>query len=267
MSLGLLASTLAAFSASGAMLFVSRLNYPGGEALSRLHELAEGESGVVRVHMDTLSCMTGITRFLEKRPPPVSADGNWEHGEALWVYDKTENQTTLLDPLFWEGVNYALTEEPKRVPGRWEIIATVNAFAGVGLLRPDEGFSWRDLDFEAVRTLVELEGKGWVQKFRDVWHHGWTTKDYDWVRASFSRIGDICQGIMRKYVTKGWWVQVNMEPQICILKKEEKSMLDAIGNERDANDNTPKLAREGEPVDSKGTPGSASSAGQVHGEF
>ena len=264
MSLALMASTLAAFLASGAMLFVSRLNYPGGEALSLLHILSEHDSGVVRVHMDTLSCMTGVTRFLEKRPP-VLANGNWEHGEVFWVYDKTENQTTLLDPLFWEGVDYALTEDPKRVPGRWEVIDRVGAFAGVALLRPEEEPAWQDLSFEAVKIFAEFEGKIWIQMIQDVWHHGWNNQDYAWIQESFARIVPFTEETIRRFGTRGWWFQVNMEPRIHILKREEDSVLDFIEVERKLNEKSRGDAREPEQADLDEVFETASATSHGHG--
>ena len=234
MSLALVASTLATFLASGGMLFVSRLNYPGGEALSRLHELAENESGVVRVHMDTLACMTGVTRFLEKRPPDL-ADGSWKQGEVFWVYDKTENQTTLLDPLFWEGVDYALAEDPKLVPGRWEVIDTVSGFAGIGLLRVREGLEGEKPSLGTLQSFVLSEGERWVQTAQDIWRQGWDEKDILWIQHSCSWIWQMSKSIMRSYITRGWWVEIKMDPRIRILKKEKEENVswDSLADEGD----------------------------------
>ncbi|KAL8675783.1 MAG: hypothetical protein Q9224_007383, partial [Gallowayella concinna] len=85
LSLALAASVLGSFAASAFMLAVSRLNYPGAEALNRLHVLVPEHFSqehhpvgrrerIVNVHMDTLSCMTGITRFHQQRPAPPLAD-------------------------------------------------------------------------------------------------------------------------------------------------------------------------------------------------
>ena len=60
------------------MTFVSSINYPGGEALVKLHQLENANTNV-KVHLDVASCQTGITRFLESNPN--------------WSYDKTENLT------------------------------------------------------------------------------------------------------------------------------------------------------------------------------
>lgn len=184
------------------MLAVSRLNYPGAEALNRLHLLAGNDTGVVKVHMDTLACMTGVTRFLEK-PPPVLDD----ESAAFWIYDKTEDEMKLLDPLFWEGFDYALSERPELVIGRWQIMETVAGFAGVSIVRPGDDLnaatvelgssneSWQTTMFAGgrVEALDLLMGK--------VWNGGF-------------------ENPMRRYVTRGWWAKVKMEPRIRILKKE-----------------------------------------------
>ena len=202
----LVASTLASFAASGAMLAVSRLNYPGAEALNQLHFLAANETGVVRVHMDTLACMTGVTRFLET-PPPVM--GNGEEA-AFWVYDKEEDERRLLDPLFWEGAYYAIAEFPERVVGRWEVLDTVEGYSGVEIVRPEEGlvvgekFGWDDL-WEMCSLAV-----GKAREGRDLGALG------ECVGTGYGMV----EGLMKRYVTKGWWVRMKMEPRLRILRKE-----------------------------------------------
>lgn len=163
------------------MLAVSRLNYPGADALNRLHVLAANDTGVVKVHMDTLACMTGVTRFLEKPPPVLSSVDD----AAFWIYDKTEDEWRLLEPLFWEGFDYALAEKPERIIGRWEVLETVDGFAGVSVLRPGE---------EGDNVL----GGTWVEA---------------WVR---------------RYITKGWWVGMKMEPRIRILRKERGALMEGV---------------------------------------
>jgi len=202
LSLVLVASTLASFIASFGMLAVSRLNYPGAEALNRLHVLASNDTGVVKVHMDTLACMTGVTRFLEK-PPPVLDDVS----AAFWIYDKTEDKKKLLDPLFWEGFDYVLSERPELVIGRWEIMETVEGFSGVGILRPGEDIRAETVElgsFNQTWRKRRFEGTG-VEAFERLMRHLWNGGFED---------------LMRRHVTRGWWAKVKMEPRIRILKKE-----------------------------------------------
>ena len=188
------------------MLTVSRLNYPGAEALNQLHALAANETGVVRVHMDTLACMTGVTRFLEL-PPPVMGKGE---EAAFWVYDKEEDERRLLDPLFWQGVDYAIAEFPERVIGRWEVLDTVEGYAGVEVVRPGEG-------------LVVGKEAGWEEVWeRCSWAVGKAREERSLgALGECGRAGyELVEGFMRRYFTKGWWVRMKMEPRLRILRKE-----------------------------------------------
>lgn len=194
LSLALVASTVASFAVSAGMLAISRLNYPGAEALSRVHELGRGPR-IVSVHMDTLSCTTGITRFLEK-PPPQSIMSNQG---SLWIYDKTEDPQTLLRPAFWERFDYALTERPEKVIGRWEIVEVVNGFAGIRILKPEE--------------TDDFEGGSLVERF--FWKR-LDTNPFDALKQLWS----IFELLMRKHITRGWWVGAKMEPKIRILRKQ-----------------------------------------------
>lgn len=201
LSLALIASTLASFMASFGMLAVSRLNYPGAEGLNRLHVLAGNDTGVVKVHMDTLACMTGVTRFME-RAPPVLGDAQG----AFWVYDKTEEEEKLLDPLFWEGFDYALAERPERVIGSWQVLSTVEGYAGVAIMRPEDG---GEQVVEGVRAMQEL----WMGS---LWREDGLGTARMWVDGlSVGRL----QSLIRKFVTKGWWVRMKTEPRIRVLKR------------------------------------------------
>ena len=175
LNLLMIASTLASFITSFGLVYISSLNYPGGEALDRLHTLA-GTQERVRVHMGNLACQTGITRFQQVEPS--------------WVYDKTENETRLLEPMFWQQFDYVLAEDPARVIGSWQPIDVVSGFAGV-TMRPGDG--------NDVLPLPDSYGKT-LQKLKDLYSSA----------ALFSR---------RKF-TKGYWPAIKMEPRIYILEKE-----------------------------------------------
>ena len=183
------------------MLAVSRVNYPGAEALNRLHVLAGNDTGVVKVHMDTLACMTGVTRFME-RAPPVLEDAQ----AALWVYDKTEDEVKLLDPLFWEGFNYALAERPERVIGSWQVLSIVEGYAGITIMRPEESQEQALEDVRAVRKL-------WTD---NSWRNLGVGTAKGWIdEMSIGRL----QSMITTFLTKGWWVRMKMEPRLRVLKR------------------------------------------------
>ena len=215
LSLGLTVSALAAFAASGLSLAVSRLNYPGAQALNRLHQLADKETGVVKVHMDMLACMSGVTRFMEIPPPSPLLGGEG----PFWIYDKEENEQRLLNPLFWEGVDYVITEAPERVIGRWQILDTVGAYVGWSILRPGidcrEAVSWKVIE-EACRLALE------DVKVRRSVNSLWECAD-----ASYGKVEEL----VRERITKGWWVKMKMEPQLRILKKQREVFIDPITDE------------------------------------
>ena len=199
LSYALVASTLASFLASGAILGVSRLNYPGAEALNKLHAIVEAQAeppGVLRVHMDTLSCMTGVTRFLQHPPPPNN------HSPTFWHYDKTEDPATLLSPSFWSEFDYAFTESPKTVPGNWTTVATISGFAGIKIIRPGDG-----KDEMGNFAIKESIGR-WSADIREVGL--WEKAGRTWKYAEI---------IARKF-TKGYWIRPRMEDRIWVVRNE-----------------------------------------------
>ena len=201
LSLALVASTLASFVASFGMLAISRLNYPGAEALNRLHVLAGNDTGVVKVHMDTLACMTGVTRFMELAPPVLG-----DTQGTFWIYDKTEEEEKLLDPVFWEGFDYALAERPERVIGSWHVLSTVDGYAGVAIMKPDEGSE------QVVEDVRALQGM-WTESS---WRKDWSGT----ARKLMSGIGARrLESVIRRFATNGWWVRMRMEPRIRVLKR------------------------------------------------
>lgn len=210
-ALCMVASSLASFGASFAMLAISRLNYPGAEALNQFHAISqELETGVVRVHMDTLTCMTGVTRFLQIPPPypssssPSSPSGG-EATRPTYIYDKTDDPSKLLHPAFWEPFDYALAERPEVVVGKWEILHTVYGFVGVKILRPGKEV------LPLYRSNDDLESNLDAEKTST----GRTGKTTGWVVPSV-------EAWMRRHVTRGWWVGVRMEPRIRVMRKQRE---------------------------------------------
>ncbi|KAI4716453.1 hypothetical protein E4T48_07325 [Aureobasidium sp. EXF-10727] len=183
LSLGLVCSTLMSFAGSFGLLYLSSLNYPGGEALTRLHEVAvSAETGQAWVYMDNLACQTGVTRFLEK-----GAGSNF-------MYDKTENQTTLLDPGFWQKFDYVLAEDPKRIIGSWEVVDTIHGYSGIGLGKL--GAEQDSAPLLSTRSVIARPLNKVLHMYNEV------------ARTASQKL------------TGGRWPIVKMEPKIYILKSQ-----------------------------------------------
>ena len=183
-SLVLLASIVLSFVASTAMLLISSLNYPGGQALSQFHSIisqttwdhtATAPYETISVHMDVLSCMTGVTRFQElpSRNVPLSKLPVINNRTVQLFYDKTEDEEVLLTPAFWEMFDYALMEAPEKAIGKWQVVGTVFAYAGIEILRPGDGTGFgENLErvYEANQVTHFVDGEEKAPDSRDVVH-------------------------------------------------------------------------------------------------
>jgi alpha-1,6-mannosyltransferase len=161
------------------------MNYPGGEAINLLREITHNSSQPLYVHADDLACQTGVTRFLEARKDKIN-------GQAKWHFDKTENETRLLEPLFWQQFDYALVEHQERAIGKWDVVEVIAALDGLRLIKPG-------MDMEGPEDAVDnilLEGR------HDMW-----------------QIWDRAGEVMREKLTKGWWITVKIVPKIKILRR------------------------------------------------
>ena len=206
-SLALVLSVMASFLASSLLLGISSLNYPGGEALTRLHGLVGANSTeMVKVHLDNLSCQSGVTRFLQLPTSDTARafDGGTQ-ALTIWSYDKTENMRDLLDPEFWSRFDFALVESPARVPGKWRVVDVVYGFAGVKILKPgDPGRDAQDLELQ-MRDGREVHARRPQGNYDALWYRRLL----------------LLEGFARQKITRGWWVGVRMEPKIWILKQEK----------------------------------------------
>jgi alpha-1,6-mannosyltransferase len=248
-SLLIAVSLVACFAASTFKLLISSLNYPGGEALSTLHGLlnqdpaliptANGQ-GIVHIHMDVLSCMTGVSRFQQYPSVGLNSVGSIdaEHGPeiagipSLITYDKTEDDQ-LLNPLWWNFLDFALMEDPGKAIGAWEVIGVVYAYTGIEFLRPgQDSASTLETIYEAnnlttgdnkspnsqqVREKAE-ELKGAKTKRKEVRSLGELKDTLLGGELSRYEIYRLVKDVTRS-VTGGWWVGPRMEPKISILRR------------------------------------------------
>lgn len=251
-SLLVLASIAGCFVASTTMLLISSLNYPGGDAMSQLHE-AIGKSKWtdssspyenVSIHMDVLSCMTGVTRFqempwrgLQPTELPVIKGRH-----VQFLYDKTEDDEKLLLPSFWEPFDYALMEEPGKAIGKWEVVSTVFAYSGIEVLRPQDGSSFYEHiervyaannltvvhDGEAVpptsdEVVEAVEGGGDLgaeKEDEEEWQRKRNDRKAQLLFEEMGRFGtyNLVRDGVRK-ITRGWWVGPRMVPTIRVLRR------------------------------------------------
>ncbi|KAI0175976.1 glycosyltransferase family 22 protein [Hypoxylon sp. FL1284] len=185
----LVGSVLVSFGISVAMLIMSSLNYPGGEALSELRNLVTASSSsdlqTIMVHTDVLSCMTGVTLFGQHPYPPT--DPRPANG-ITFNWDKTEDENTLRNPEFWERFDYVLAEDPVKAIGPWETIGVVEGIAGVEFVKPGTRSSGGDIESGQDRVF----GRG----------------------ALVRSVKETARAL-----TGGWWVGPKMEPKIHILRK------------------------------------------------
>ncbi|KAF2636115.1 hypothetical protein P280DRAFT_510643 [Massarina eburnea CBS 473.64] len=202
LSLSLVASVLLSFAASTALLAISSLNYPGGEALHFLHShLTHGSGRHYNVYFDNLACQTGVTRFLENHHGSQTILDVLETQGTLakrtWSYDKTEDPEMLLDPMFWQKFDIVLAERPEKVIGRWSTVYVAYGYSGVRVLKPGE---------KSGSQVVPLDVVGWE-----------TFTDTTWP-AKVANAWTMLEGLARESVLRGWWVEIKMEPKVRLLE-------------------------------------------------
>ncbi|KAH8697772.1 putative alpha-1,6-mannosyltransferase subunit [Talaromyces proteolyticus] len=193
LSLVLALSTLASFLISTIIyLPVSSANYPGAHALKKVHLHGHATQPRIVLHMGNLACQTGVTRFLQLDHSTFP--------QTLWVYDKTENETVKSTPEFWRGIDYALIEdisEIKRPPSSsgdedtWKPIETIAGFSGFRILRSGD-IAEGHIETDIIREIMGERGVILFETLRDE--------------------------IIRKYLTRGLWVEFRMVPKIWIMK-------------------------------------------------
>ena len=77
-----------------------------------------------------------------------------------------------------------------------------------------------------MKTFAVIEGEIWVMVVNDVWRkRGLDQEDLYSMKESLARCWDVFEAAAMKWVTKGWWLYVKMEPRLRILKKQREPLL------------------------------------------
>jgi alpha-1,6-mannosyltransferase len=204
LSLVLVGSVLVSFVASTAILGISSLNYPGGEAIQIIqHGIDHPQKSHLNVFVDNLTSQTGVTRFLENHRGAHTVLDVLEAQDITssrtWTYDKTEDPSVLLAPMFWAKFDYVLAERPEKIIGSWEVVHVVYGFGGVKLLKPGEkSDSLVEPVYDASRKVTV--SRDWTSKVATAWHG--------------------LERLLRTRVLGGYWVEVRMDPKIRILQSQ-----------------------------------------------
>lgn len=126
------------------MLWVSSLNYPGGEALRQAHSLIPSEE--VYIHLDVGTAMTGASRFGQRNP--------------RWWYSKTED----LGPAEYSQFTHLLTCSPNN---HTKEFTTLGKVRGLDQVRLAAAFPFVHVETKEIVFIMERkekEGEGPVKR-------------------------------------------------------------------------------------------------------
>lgn len=144
-------SPVVSFAISMIFLYISSLNYAGGNALQQFNAMIiQNNVTNATVHMDVPTCMTGATLF-----------GQLNDNYGI-VYDKTEGDK-LAD--LWPSFDYLISaiSDPTSLPKEdnsteWELVQTTKGFGGINVPYLTEKFSHQYRNgFSVVDELFEAQ--------------------------------------------------------------------------------------------------------------
>ncbi|KAI5293140.1 dolichyl-P-Man:Man(7)GlcNAc(2)-PP-dolichol alpha-1,6-mannosyltransferase [Ascosphaera acerosa] len=225
----LLASVLASAAVANFLFLpASMANYPGGVALLRLQQRHAGaasgaDAGAtakasVAVWMDTCTCQTGVTRWLEVERP--AHDGR----NATWRYDRTEDEGAKAQPGFFAQFDYLIVERAladrflgehehenesdeastSEAISKWEVFDEVEGYAGLSLARPGKDSSSDGDDADDDDTLLRLQRQVVTA----------AAGGRAWAGDAFARAVRFARRLAR-----GYWVEMRTEPKVVVLRR------------------------------------------------
>ncbi|KAI1618098.1 alpha-1,6-mannosyltransferase [Exophiala viscosa] len=229
----ILTTGLTTIFATGVLLPLSALTYPGGQAVEALHAVSVNYAPQpqIRVHLTNLALQTGVTHFLDEpsleisgRPVftlPGSSDGRKptirSKRPTRWLYDKCDNETEFLTPTFWSQFDYVVVEDPSRVIGAWDVVDKIPGLGKPKILRPDVGRGLLVLGPKQQRREDDGFSRLTEAMYGSAakWAYGVV---HDVLREGFG--ADKLLGKSWSW-TMGWWVHWGLETKLYILKRGE----------------------------------------------
>ncbi|RKF81403.1 Dol-P-Man:Man-PP-Dol alpha-1,6-mannosyltransferase [Golovinomyces cichoracearum] len=224
---------------STGMLLISSLNYPGGHAISQLKFIIQQTGGKfpnnqstpekISVHMDVLSCMTGVTRFLEITRENTSVDNlpilGGLHSRIL--HDKTEDEALLLQPEWWSQFDYVLIEKPELALGNWNIVATISGYSGMEKLCPNKSnYSLLEyIDKFSLVSQIKSEGKKEMEYnfLKSIMRRVISLSEIEALIPEMAlRVSSPLKWTNRIPQCSSWLLVPRIEPKIWILEKGSK---------------------------------------------
>ncbi|CAK7267202.1 Dol-P-Man:Man(7)GlcNAc(2)-PP-Dol alpha-1,6-mannosyltransferase [Sporothrix epigloea] len=241
----LVASIPAALAASMAMLLLSALNYPGGEALKTLRDLAWADAAasvstasspgspiVVMAHADVLACMTGVTLFgsimgatllshrlaLEQRTLDLARIG------TIAAKDKFQSDRLL------PAIKTSAHPAAKTINHKPEVHLVVDKTEDATRLK-DPAF-WAQFDYllvespakvatpvSAWETVAVVEGYAGVELLRPGQKAAGCLEETSQLNVvgHGATVARLRQAVRR--LTGGWWIGPRMMPRIHILRR------------------------------------------------
>lgn len=142
-------------------LYISSLNYPGGEALATFNQYILNQNVTnATVHISVPPCMTGVTLF-----------GQLYEDQYGITYDRTENEQELKQ--LWPSFDYLITHEPspeylpqfdKNKTLSWEIVDSAKMFTGFNMTYVNELFFQEDQNALSLitNTLLKSDAMDYV---------------------------------------------------------------------------------------------------------
>lgn len=147
-TVGIMVSIAATGLLSLAMLMVSSMNYPGGEAMYKIATSNSISNGPV--YLDVTTCMTGSTKFIQVGRPFV----------------RTENATELKSVAFWEGIEAASVADSEQIDAIYKAAGQRSSWQVQDKVYAFDHMDWSRLQIIKTPKLFIMRNEHYNRKIR-----------------------------------------------------------------------------------------------------